>query len=81
MTRNKYLTFLFFEYNDPISAKSTAQILSLNLTYTVLLLNLLINGLCNSSANFSFPLILDTLFYQKPFHSYDYLNIHDSYDF
>ena len=81
MTRNKYLTFLFFEYNDPISAKSTAQILSLNLTYTVLLLNFLINGLCNSSANFSFTLILDPLFYQKPFHSYDYLNIHDSYDF
>ena len=31
MTHNKYLTFLFFEGNDPILAKSAAQILSLNL--------------------------------------------------
>ena len=32
MTHNKYLTFLFLEDNDPISAKSTAKVLSLNLT-------------------------------------------------
>ena len=32
MGHNEYLTFLFFEDNDPISAKSAAQILSLNLT-------------------------------------------------
>ena len=31
MTHNKYLTFLFLKDNDPISAKSVAQILSLNL--------------------------------------------------
>ena len=31
MTHNKYLTFLFFEDSDPISAKSDAQILPLNL--------------------------------------------------
>ena len=30
MTHNKYLTLLFFENNDSISAKSAAQILSLN---------------------------------------------------
>ena len=30
MTHNKYLTFLFLEENDPTSAKSAAQILSLN---------------------------------------------------
>ena len=30
MTLNKYLTF-FLEDNDPISAKSAAQLLSLNL--------------------------------------------------
>ena len=29
-TSNKHLTFLFFEDNDPMSAKSAAQILSLN---------------------------------------------------
>ena len=31
MTLNTYLTFLFFEDNDPNSAKSAAQILSYNL--------------------------------------------------
>ena len=31
MTHNKYLTLLFFEDNDSISAKSDAQILPLNL--------------------------------------------------
>ena len=30
VTHNKYLTFLFFQDNDPISAKSATQILSLN---------------------------------------------------
>ena len=42
MTHNKYLTFLFFEENDSISAKSAAKILSLNLAYTFSLLNFLI---------------------------------------
>ena len=51
MTHNKYLTFLFLEHNDPISAKSAAQILSLNLASTFLLLNFLVTGLCNSSAS------------------------------
>ena len=31
MTHNKYLAFLFLKNNDPISAKSADQILSLNL--------------------------------------------------
>ena len=31
MTHNKYLTFLFFQDNDPISAESAIQILSVNL--------------------------------------------------
>ena len=30
MTQNRYITFLFFEDNDPVSAKAGAQILSLN---------------------------------------------------
>ena len=37
MKRNKYLTFLFLDDNSPISAKSAAQILSLNLAKTFLL--------------------------------------------
>ena len=32
MIHNKYLTFLFFEDNNSISAKPAAEILSLNLT-------------------------------------------------
>ena len=39
MTHYKYLRFLFFEDIDSISSKSAAQILSLNLAYTFLLLN------------------------------------------
>ena len=34
LVHNKYSTFSFFEDNDPISAKSAAQILSLNLAET-----------------------------------------------
>ena len=41
-----------------ISAKSTPQILSLNDENTFLLLNFLIIGFCNSSANCPFYLIL-----------------------
>ena len=37
ITHNKYLAFRFLEDNDPISAKSAAQILSLNLAKTFLL--------------------------------------------
>ena len=46
MAPNKYLIFLFFEHNDSISAKSTAQILPSNLAHAFLLLNFLITGLC-----------------------------------
>ena len=69
MTHNKYLTylFLFFAGNDSISAKCAAQILSLNLSYTFLLLNFLITGLCNSSASCSFSLIPDPYFVSKTF--------------
>ena len=61
MAHNKYLTylFLFFAGNDSISANRAAQILSLNLSYTFLLLNFLITGLCNSSASCPFTLIPD----------------------
>ena len=45
VTHNKYLTPQFLEDNDPISAKSAAQTLSLNLVLTFLLLNFLIIGL------------------------------------
>ena len=59
---HKYLTFLFLEDNDPVSAKSAAQILALNLTWSFLLLNFVITGLCNSSASCSFALIPDLVF-------------------
>ena len=62
MTYKKYLTFLFIEENDSISARSAASILSLNLTQTFLLLNFSITGLSNSSASFSFTLDLDPVF-------------------
>ena len=65
MTHNKYLPFLFLEENDSTLVKSAAQILSLNLTYTFLLLNFLITGLYNSLASYSFTLILDPVFLSK----------------
>ena len=65
MTHNKYLTFLFFEDNDSISAESAAQILSLNLAYTFLLFNFLITDLCNSSASCSFTLFPEPVFLSK----------------
>ena len=81
MTHNKYLTFLFFEDNDPISAKSAAQILSLNLAYTFLLLNFLITGLCSSSASCSFTLIPDPVFLSRKTYLPMLFDIHHSYDF
>ena len=48
IAHNKYLMAQFLEDNDPISAKSAAQILSLNLAHPFLLLNFLIPSLCNS---------------------------------
>ena len=69
MTHNKYLTLLFFEENDSISAKSAAQILPLNLAYTFYLLSFLITGLCNSSASCSFTLISDPVFLSKNLHT------------
>ena len=65
MTYNKYLTLFLFQDNDPISAKSDAQILSLNLAETFLFLNYLSAGLCNSSASCSFTLALDPVFLSK----------------
>ena len=55
---DRNLTFLFFEDYYSISAQSAAQILSLN----ILLLNYLINDLCNYSASCSFKLILYPVF-------------------
>ena len=65
MAHNKYLMLLLFEESDSISAKSAAQILSLNLAYTFLLLNYLIACLCNSSASCSFTLTPDPVFLSK----------------
>ena len=48
ITHNKYLQAQLKEDNDPISAKSAAQILPLNLALTFLLLNFLITILRNS---------------------------------
>ena len=62
MAHNKYLTFVFFEDSDPISAKSKTQILSLNLAQTFPPLNFLIIGLCNYSASCLFTLTLDPVF-------------------
>ena len=65
MTHNKYLKLLLFEENDSILAKSAAQILSLNLALAVHLLNLLLTGLCNSSAGCSFTFIPNPVFLSK----------------
>ena len=48
MAHNKYLKTQFLEDSNLISAKYSAQILSLNLAYTFLLLIFLITGLRNS---------------------------------
>ena len=56
LTHNKHLTFQFLEDNVPISAKSSEQILSLNLAKALPFLDFLITGLCNSSASSSFTL-------------------------
>ena len=61
----KYVTFRFFKDNDSISAKSAAQILSLNLAWTFLLLNFLITGLCDYSGSCSFTLTPYPVSYQK----------------
>ena len=47
---NKYLTDKYLEGNDFISAKSAAQILTLNLAQTFLLLPFLVACLCTSCA-------------------------------
>ena len=65
MTQNKYLTFLFLEYNNSILAKSAAQILSSNLAYTFLLLNFLVTGLYNFLASCSVTHISDPIFLSK----------------
>ena len=62
ITHNKRLTFQYLEDNDPVSAKSAVQILSLNLAYTLLLLNFLIICLCNSLGSFSITLTPDLVF-------------------
>ena len=67
MTHNKCIKLLFFEDNDSISAKSDAQILSLNLAYTFLLLSFLITSLFNSSASCSFTFIPDPGLLSKNF--------------
>ena len=58
ITHNKYLTFSFLKDNDPIAAKSAAQILPLNLAQTPLLLSFLVTGLCHYSAGFSLDSLL-----------------------
>ena len=65
LTHNKYLTILFLEDNDSISAKYAAQILSLNLAQTFLHLNFLVTGLYSSSASYSFTLAPDPVSLSK----------------
>ena len=62
ITNNKYLTPQLKEDNDSVSAKSPAQMLSLNLEQTFLILNFLINGLCNSCASSIFTLAPNPVF-------------------
>ena len=62
---NKYVTFLFFEDNVSISAKSAAKILSLNLAKAFLFLNFLVTGLSNSSVRCLFILAPDTVFLSR----------------
>ena len=57
-TDNKYLTLLFLEDTDPISAESPSQILSTNLAF-------LISGLCNSSVSCQFIFTPDSAFLSK----------------
>ena len=54
---------LFCLLNKRISAKSTPQILSLNKEYTLCLLNFLITGLCNSSANLTLLSLIALTFF------------------
>ena len=54
VTHNKDLNTLLNLLINCLSAKSAAQILSLNAEYTFLILNFLIMGLRSSSANCSF---------------------------
>ena len=61
MTHNKYLTFLFLEDNDPISARTAAQMLSLNLADTFLILSFLFTPLSNSSVSCSCTPTLDLI--------------------
>ena len=58
MTHNTNLIPLLRLLVNCISARSAPQILTLNDEYAFLFLNFLIIGLCNSSANCSFCLIL-----------------------
>ena len=68
MAHSKYSTFLFLEDNYSNSAKSVAQILSLNLDILFFFWIFLITGLCNSSANCSFILLI--LFSYKTYKPY-----------
>ena len=65
MAHNKYLILRLEEDNESLSAKSAAQILSLNLAQTFLLLNFLITGLCNSPSSSSFTLAPYPVFFSK----------------
>ena len=81
MTHKKYLTFLFLENNDLISAESTAQILYLNLAKTFLLFIFFITGLCNSSAICSFTLTPDPVFLSKNLYLLMLFDIYHIYNF
>ena len=70
ITQNKSLNPLLNLFINCISARSAPQILSIKGECTFLLLNFLIIGSCNSSANslleiISFLLPLPEVFYQK----------------
>ena len=59
------LIFLFLEDNDPVQAKSATQMLSLNISKTLLLLNFLIIGICISRVSSSFTLAPHPVFMSK----------------
>ena len=65
MAHNKYITFLFLVWNDPILVKPGSQVLRLNLAKDFFLSNFLITGLCNFPASCSFTIMPDHVFLSK----------------
>ena len=86
ITYSKYLTFRFLRDNDPISAKCSVQILSLNLAQTHLFLNffkMLIQVILGLALHFHLILFLILFICQKIYRQYllMFFDIHLSQDF